>query len=78
VLRLATSDAAAALGIGDRTGRIAEGMEADIVFFASNPLGDPASLRKPALILSDGTARTPREILGTVGWAASAPRTGQQ
>ena len=73
VLRLATSDAADALGIGDRTGRIAEEMEADIVFFGSNPLGNPASLRDPRLILSDGKAGTPKDILGTAGWVPRAP-----
>ncbi|MCD9085705.1 amidohydrolase family protein [Stenotrophomonas sp. SY1] len=66
VLRLATSDAADALGIGNRTGRIAEGMEADIVFFGSNPLGDPAGLREVTLVLTDGKAGTPEQILGSV------------
>ena len=75
VLRLATSDAADALGIGGRTGRIAKGMEADIVFFGSNPLGAPASLRLPKLILSDGKAGTPEDIFGTVDWAPGASRT---
>lgn len=70
VLRLATSDAADALGIGNRTGRIAEGMEADIAFFGSNPLGDPGSLRDLKLVLADGKAGTPEEILGSVDWAS--------
>ncbi|MET0289288.1 MAG: amidohydrolase family protein [Pseudoxanthomonas sp.] len=70
VLRLATSGAADALGMGDRTGRIAEGMEADMVFFGSNPLGDPGSLRAPKLVLTDGKAGTPEDILGTVDWAS--------
>lgn len=70
VLRLATSDAADALGIGNRTGRIAEGMEADIAFFGSNPLGNPGSLRDLKLVLADGKAGTPEEILGTVDWTS--------
>ena len=73
VLRLATSDAADALGIGNRTGRIAKGMEADIAFFGSNPLGDPRRLRNLKLVLNDGKAGTPTEILGTVGWVAQVP-----
>lgn len=73
VLRLATSNAADLLGIGDRTGRIAEGMEADIAFFASNPLDDPANLRDLTLVLADGKAATPEDILRSAGWAAPAP-----
>lgn len=72
VLRLATSDAADALGIGDRTGRIAKGMEADIVFFGSNPLGNPGSVRDVKLVLADGKAGTPEQVLGTVDWAPRA------
>lgn len=73
VLRLATSDAADLLGIGDRTGRIAEGMEADIAFFGSNPLADPGNLRDVTLVLADGNAATPEEILRTVDWAPPVP-----
>lgn len=73
VLRLATSGAADALGIGNRTGRIAPGMEADIVFFGSNPLAAPGNLREPKLVLNDGWARTPEDILGTVDLAPRAP-----
>lgn len=71
VLRLATSDAAEALGIGSRTGRIERGMEADVVFFGSNPLDDLGGLRNLTLILSDGESGTPKEILGTVDLAPS-------
>ena len=69
VLRLATSDAAEALGIGSRTGRIERGMEADIVFFGSNPLNDLGGLRNLTLILSDGESGTPKQILATVDLA---------
>lgn len=78
VLRLATSDAADALGIGNRTGRIAEGMEADIAFFGSNPLGDPGRLRDLKLVLVDGKAATPEDILGTVDWASRVPRAAHR
>jgi len=61
------------LGVGHRTGRIAEGMEADIAFFASNPLDDPANLRDLTLVLADGKAATPEDILRSAGWAAPAP-----
>lgn len=77
VLRLATSDAAAALDIDHRTGRIAEGMEADIVFLAGNPLDDPANLRALALVVSDGKPATPEEILASVDRAPPRPDTVQ-
>jgi len=66
VLRLATSGAADALEIGSRTGRIEPGMEADVVFFGSNPLDDLGGLRDVKLVLSDGERGTPEEILGAV------------
>lgn len=69
VLRLATSDAADALGIGSRTGRIEQGLEADIVFLRSNPLDEPGKLRDLTLVLTDGQPGTPEEILGAVGLA---------
>ncbi|MCF7750793.1 amidohydrolase family protein [Bacillus subtilis subsp. subtilis] len=77
VLRLATSDAAAALGVGHRTGRIAEGMDADMVFLASNPLDDTAGLRAVTLVLHDGKATTPVEILAAVDVAPPSPRPVQ-
>ncbi|MCD9032710.1 amidohydrolase family protein [Luteimonas sp. Y-2-2-4F] len=54
VLRLATSGAAARLGIGERTGRLAAGMEADIVFLRANPAEDVRRVREVAAVVSDG------------------------
>lgn len=46
VLRLATVDAARALGIGDRVGRLAPGLDADVLMLSTAPFGfgagDPA------------------------------------
>lgn len=54
ILRLATSDGAAALGVGDRTGRLAEGMEADVVFLADDPRQNIGHVASAVLILDDG------------------------
>lgn len=64
VLRLATSDGAAQMGIGDRTGRISGGMEADVVFLRFNPLTDIARVRDVGLVLSNGQAFAPADLLG--------------
>jgi len=66
VLRLATADGAAHLGIGNRTGRISEGMEADVVFLQSNPLTDIARARDVGLVLSNGNAYAPADLLGAL------------
>ena len=42
------------LGIGDRTGRIAEGYEADLVLVPGNPLEDVRVLQDPLLVISNG------------------------
>lgn len=54
VLRMATSDGADILGLGDRTGRIATGMEADIVFLRADPTADVANASQVEGVLSNG------------------------
>jgi imidazolonepropionase-like amidohydrolase len=54
VLRMATSDAADILGIGERTGRIAEGKEADVAFLAADPSADVANAARVRAILNNG------------------------
>lgn len=54
VLRMATSRAADILGIGDRTGRIQIGHEADIVFLDADPLDDVGNARKVHGVLNNG------------------------
>lgn len=65
ILRLATSDGAAALGVDDRTGRLAEGMEADVVFLADDPRQDIGRVASAVLVLDDGKRVT--------GMAAATP-----
>jgi len=53
-LRAATVSSAELLGVADRTGRIAEGYEADLVLVPGNPLEDVAVLQDVLLVMSNG------------------------
>jgi imidazolonepropionase-like amidohydrolase len=50
----ATSGAAELLGVGDRTGRIAEGYEADLILLEHDPLEDPAALQDVLMVMTNG------------------------
>ena len=54
VLRAATSEAATALDVGDRTGRIAPGLSADFLVLEANPLEDLSVLRDPEFVVFRG------------------------
>lgn len=53
-LASATSGAATLLGIADRTGRVAEGLEADLIVLEGNPLEDPMWLQDVTVVITDG------------------------
>jgi len=53
-LQTATVSSAALLGIGDRTGRIAEGLEADMILVPGNPLTNIEALQDALLVISNG------------------------
>jgi imidazolonepropionase-like amidohydrolase len=53
-IRGATSLAAEALGLRDRIGAIAPGMEADIIAVEGNPLSDATALRRVAFVMKGG------------------------
>ena len=59
-LRSATTAAAELLQIEDRTGRVEEGYEADLVVVERNPLEDVATLQDPLLVVSDGRVEARR------------------
>ena len=67
-LASATSGAAELLGIGGRTGRVAVGLEADLIVLERNPLDDPGALQDVLVVITDGRVvlnrlpfgRTPR------------------
>ena len=54
-LRAGTSSAAACLGVGARTGSLRAGMEADLLIVGGNPLKNLAQLKRPRLVINDGT-----------------------
>ncbi len=55
-LASATSDAARALGIADKTGRIARGLAADILLVDGNPLADLNAITQPVGVFARGRA----------------------
>jgi imidazolonepropionase-like amidohydrolase len=63
-LATATSGAAEMLGIGNATGRIAEGYEADLIILERDPLSEPGSLRDPLLVITNGRIALNRLQLG--------------
>jgi imidazolonepropionase-like amidohydrolase len=54
VLQMATVDAARILGLGDRTGQIEAGFEADVVFLSGNPSTDISHLSAITTVLNNG------------------------
>ena len=54
VLRLATSEAAVALGVGDQLGSIEIGKLADLVLLAGDPLSDISDSRNVAWVMKNG------------------------
>lgn len=53
-LRSATSDCAAAIGLGSEVGRLSPGYSADLVAYEGNPLVDLDVLATPAFVMSKG------------------------
>lgn len=59
-LQTATVSSAALLRMDDRTGRIAEGYEADLILVPGNPLDDVAVLQDVLLVMSNGQVAVKR------------------
>jgi imidazolonepropionase-like amidohydrolase len=53
-LQTATTSAAELLQMDDRTGRIAEGFEADMILLPANPLADIRALQDVLMVMSNG------------------------
>lgn len=66
ILRMATCDAAELLGMGEKTGRIAPGYEADMVFLRNNPLQGFNALETATLVLHNGQALDPQMLKAEV------------
>lgn len=62
VLRMATSNAADLIGMGDRVGRLTKGYEADFVILDADPLIDLAAARRVYAVINDGEILFPDEI----------------
>jgi imidazolonepropionase-like amidohydrolase len=54
ILRMATSDTAAALGISDQVGTIEPGKVADLVLLDGNPVSDIEALGHVNLVMKEG------------------------
>jgi imidazolonepropionase-like amidohydrolase len=54
ILRMATSDAATALGVGDRLGTIEPGKVADLVLLDGDPVSDIEALGRVDLVMKEG------------------------
>lgn len=63
-LATATSGAAELLGIGNSTGRIAEGYEADLIILERDPLSELGMLRDPLLVITNGRIALNRLRMG--------------
>ncbi len=59
VLASATSVAARVCGLGDRTGRLAPGLDADLLLVDGDPLADTGALERVRLVVSRGREVVP-------------------
>lgn len=71
ILRMATSDAAAILKIDTKSGRIANGLDADVVFTRADPTNSFDAYLSPSLVLNNGRAYDPAKLKAM---AATMPR----
>ena len=61
-LQAATITSAAAYGLGEVTGAIEEGLEADLLIFDRNPLAYPSVLHNPLMVMSNGRIGLNRHV----------------
>jgi len=60
---MSTSSAADTMGIGDRTGRVARGYEADIVFLTADPVANILNTAKVDGVLANGRFFSAAQLL---------------
>jgi imidazolonepropionase-like amidohydrolase len=76
VLRIATTNSAHAMGLGDRLGTIEAGKWADLVVLRGNPLTDIRVTRTPRLVVKAGRVYDPatlaKSVEGKIGPATAA------
>lgn len=62
VLRMATSDAARILGLGERIGALRPGLEADILFISADPRPDLARVADVRWVVNNGVLQSPERL----------------
>jgi len=67
VLRIATLDSAAVVGVADRVGSIEAGKVSDLVLLDGNPLQDISAVRRGVLVMKGNTLYRPNELYRAVG-----------
>ena len=76
VLKAATINGAAALGVADRLGSVEAGKFADLVVVRGNPLDDIKNARNIRFVVKDGVVHEPETLLksaeGKIGPASAA------
>ncbi|MEZ4587086.1 MAG: amidohydrolase family protein [Gemmatimonadales bacterium] len=70
VLRIATTLGAERIGLGDRTGRLEPGYEADVVFLRRNPLEGVGRVSEVELVINNGQAHRFEELTAVADSAA--------
>lgn len=63
VLRIATSNAARALGVSHRLGTVQSGKLADLLVLSADPLADIANSRRIVSVIKGGEIFTPESLL---------------
>lgn len=71
IIELATVDAAQALGLADRTGRLAAGYDADLLVVDGDPLADLDALRRIRLVLARGRPHAPAAFATRIAGSAA-------
>lgn len=72
-LRAATSTSAQVCGVQDRTGRIAPGLQADLLLVDGNPLERITDLRRASLVVRGAHAVEPAAVLSALGFKPFVP-----
>lgn len=76
VLRIATLDSAAVVGVSDQVGSIDVGKAADLVLLDGNPLQDISSVRRAVLVMKGNALYKPGALYRAVG-VKPAPPSGE-
>jgi imidazolonepropionase-like amidohydrolase len=62
---MATSGNATLMGLGEKTGRVDAGLEADLVFLRADPSEDVRNVREVELVVTNGEAHRFDDLVAT-------------